>query len=482
MRLRLYWLALLVLPPLLAPTLSSFGLRLMTLVGLYALLGIGYQLVFGQLGALNLAQGALFGVGAYAAALTAPTLGPYAFLAAMLAAVVVAAIVVVPILRLQSHYFALATLALASLVDLAALHDEGLTGGANGLVGFASFLPRGGALLAIVWPCLIAAVLGQLGFMTARRIEGARLIREAPLVAATLGINARRWRFQAFVAGGALAGLAGGFSAAVSGVVSPDATSFPIMLLCLSSVVLGGARHPMGAVLGAVIAVCLPELFRSFAGAWLLAYAVATLVVVLWVPPGLAGLIDGWMPRAVVPAKAPASPRHLMPSTNGKRLVLSHVRKSFGGVEALRDVSLGLARGEIVGLVGPNGSGKTTVLNVISGLEPADGGAILLDDRRLDRLPAHAIARAGIARTFQAPLPGESRRAGIDRALATGSAFVLFDEPMAGASVQERAEVVALLGSLRIAGYGVLIVDHDIDLLSKVCDRLVALDRGRVVS
>jgi branched-chain amino acid transport system permease protein len=475
---RWYWIVLLVLPPLLAPVLlPPFGQRLVTLVGIYALMGVGYQRTFGQLGALNLAQGALFGVGAYAVALTAPMLGPLAFVVAVLAAVIVAAIAVVPILRLQSHYFALATLALASLVNLVAVHAEGLTGGANGLVGFAPSLPRGAVLLVGVWVCLIAIVLTQAYFFAGRRGEAAGLVREAPLVAAALGIDVRRWHLSAFVLGGAAAGLAGGGAAAVSGVVSPDTTGFPIMLLCLTSVVLGGARHPMGAVVGAAIAVCLPELFRELSGAWLLAYAVATLAVVLFAPQGIAGLID--------PAPAPLSPQmpvRLMPSTSGRHLVLRGVSKSFGGVKALSGVSFAVERGEIVGLIGPNGSGKTTVLNVISGLERADSGTIDLDGRSLERLPAHAIARAGILRTFQTPLPGEGRLAGIARAVSSGATFLLFDEPLAGANAAEQTELVSLLGQLRTAGYGVLIVDHDTELLSKICDRMIALDRGRVVA
>src|SRR5580698_7223553 len=148
------WYVLLVLPPLIALVLPLFGQRLVTLIGLYALLGLGYQLVFGQLRAFNLAQGALFGVGAYAAALSAPYVGGQAFLASILAAMVVAALAAAPILRLQSHYFALATLALASLINLMAVHAEDLTGGANGLVGFAAGLPQGPILLGLVWFCL----------------------------------------------------------------------------------------------------------------------------------------------------------------------------------------------------------------------------------------------------------------------------------------------------------------------------------------
>ena len=288
-----------VLPPL--------GQRLVTLVGIYALLGLGYQLVFGQLRALNLAQGALFGVGAYAAALSAPYVGGQAFLVSIFAAMIVAALAAAPILRLQSHYFALATLALASLINLVAVHAESLTGGANGLVGFTAGLPQGPILLGLVWFCLIPSVLAYAAFFKGSMGENARLLREAPLEAATLGIDGGLWRFLAFVAGGAYAGLAGGFSAALSGVVSPEVTGFPVMLLCLTSVVVGGVRHPMGAVLGAAVAVCLPELFRGLQGSWLLAYAAATLVVVLWAPNGLAGLLDRPRPRLppMMPGRSP---------------------------------------------------------------------------------------------------------------------------------------------------------------------------------
>jgi branched-chain amino acid transport system permease protein len=475
---RRFWLVLLVLPPVLALTvLPPFGQRLVTLIGIYALLGLGYQLVFGQLGGLNLAQGALFGVGAYATALTAPALGLLAFVVAMLASAAMAALVAAPILRLQSHYFALATLALASLVGLVAINAESLTGGANGLIGFAAALPRGAGLLGLVWGLLIAGVLAYAALFKSPLGEGARLLREAPLAAATLGIDGGLWRFAALVIGAAIAGLAGACSASLIGVVSPEAAGFPIMLTCLTSVVLGGVRHPMGAVLGAALAVCLPELFRGLEAAWLLAYAAATLAVVLWAPQGLAGLVD--RPPAL---PVPELPERLAPVQGARRLVLDRVTKRFGGVEALLDVSLALERGEIIGLIGPNGSGKTTLLNVIGGLERADSGTIRLDATSVQQLPAHVIARAGLGRTFQTPAADATRSAELARVLARQPAFLLLDEPAAGMGERDRELLVELLGKLRDAGLGVLIVDHDIELLAKVCDRLVCLDRGAVVA
>lgn len=479
-----FWLAILVLLPAVALlVLPPFGQRMAILVGVYALMGVGYQLVFGQLGALNLAQGALFGVGAYAVALAAPALGLLSVPLAIVASALIAVIVAGPMLRLQSHYFALATLALASLIHLVAVHAESITGGANGVAGFAASLPRGQVLLAIVWVCLIVAILVQARLFAGPMGEQARLLREAPLVAATGGIDGGRWRLAAFVTGSALAGLAGAFSAMVSGVVSPEATGFPIMVLCLTSVVLGGARHPMGAVLGAAIAVCLPELLRDLQGAWLLAYAAATLLVVLWAPEGLAALIDRWRGVQLVPQASPVFPMNLEAVDGPQRLILDRVSKCFGGVAALQGVSFMLDRGEVVGLIGANGSGKTTLLNVIGGLEQADGGTITLDERHIDHLPPHAIARAGVGRSFQSrALAGDTRTADIARAIATGASFLLLDEPAAGATDHERADLAGLIARLRAAGRGVLIVDHDIELLSRTCDRLICLDRGAVIA
>jgi branched-chain amino acid transport system permease protein len=364
-----------------------------------------------------------------------------------------------------------------------AVHAEALTGGANGLTGFARALPRGPLLLAVVWACLIVLVLIHASLSRGRAGEQARLLRQAPLLAATLGIDGGRWRLAAFVIAGALAGLAGGFSAASSGVVSPEATGFPTMVLCLTFVVLGGTRHPMGAVLGAALAVGLPELLRDFQGAWLLGYAVATLAVVLWAPDGLAGMVDRLRGATQVETKSPSWPTALAPSIGPRRLSIDRVAKRFGGVAALAGVSFTLSRGEIVGLIGPNGSGKTTLLNVISGLERLDQGMITLDDRPIDRLPAHAIARLGVGRTFQARLlEDETRRDELARALATAPAFLLLDEPAAGATDRERAALVETLRGLRDAGLGLLVIDHDIELLSRLCDRLVCLDRGRLLA
>ena len=106
----------------------------------------------------------------------------------------------------------------------------------------------------------------------------------------------------------------------------------------------------------------------------------------------------------------------------------------------------------------------------------------MLASTHLERLPAHLIARTGVGRTFQTPAADATRSAELARVLAGQPAFLLLDEPAAGMGDRERERLADLLGKLRDAGRGVLIVDHDIELLSKVCDRLVCLDRGAIVA
>ncbi len=211
------------------------------LVGIYGLMGLGYQLVFGQLGALNLAQGALFGVGPTPSALDgAHVMRPVRAARGDLgrgdpggAGGGTAAAPAVALFRARHAGAA------PRWSTFVAVHAESVTGGANGLAGFtATALPRGPILLAMVWICLIACVLlCTPGCSRARWARRRALLREAPLVAATLGIDGGGLAVRG-VRRGRCAGRPGRrFSAALSGVVSPEATGFSIMVLCLT---LGG--------------------------------------------------------------------------------------------------------------------------------------------------------------------------------------------------------------------------------------------------
>jgi ABC-type branched-subunit amino acid transport system ATPase component len=204
--------------------------------------------------------------------------------------------------------------------------------------------------------------------------------------------------------------------------------------------------------------------------------------------------------------------------------------KHFGGVRVFTDVSFSLGHGGLMGVIGPNGAGKTTLINVISGrLAPSDG-SVLLDGRDVTGQPAHALSRLGVARTFQQTnifrsvsvrenisrairfgrrgvqpglerllgefglaerldeqsdkLPyGLQKMLGLLMAFATGPRMLLLDEPAAGLERAERHRIDAFVQHVReAAGCSVLIVEHDMDLIRRLCPRVLVLDAGAVLA
>ncbi len=209
-------------------------------------------------------------------------------------------------------------------------------------------------------------------------------------------------------------------------------------------------------------------------------------------------------------------------------LQLRGVNKRFGGHVVLNDVSFDLAPGEIVGLVGPNGSGKTTTINVISGLYRADSGSISFDGRPVHNQPMHKLARLGINRTFQVPKTfrdmsvrdnievaahfGHAQRtvdvdtilrdidllvqadtlAGaltvnqqklldLGRALATGPKLLLIDEIGAGLNPAELGGIAALLLNLARGGIALIVVEHLMAFLNTITSRVIVLGAGRML-
>jgi len=202
----------------------------------------------------------------------------------------------------------------------------------------------------------------------------------------------------------------------------------------------------------------------------------------------------------------------------------------FGGHVALDNVSLDAPDGIVTGLIGPNGAGKTTMFNVITGVQRPHSGSVRLDGTSLDNVPAHRRARQGLGRTFQrlelfgsltvrenirvaaSALPQAQRSARADdlvdqlglqavadkradalstgtgrlvelaRCLATRPRLVLLDEPASGQDEAETARFSALLTQLAADGIAILLVEHDMDLVMQVCQRLHVLDFGQLIA
>lgn len=215
-------------------------------------------------------------------------------------------------------------------------------------------------------------------------------------------------------------------------------------------------------------------------------------------------------------------------------LSVSGLTRRFGGLVAVDDVAFEVQKGEIMGLLGPNGSGKTTVMNLLSGALAPDAGNVLFEGRPIHNLPAHRIARAGLARTFQLvrplasmdcrdnvlagiafgaerrwgraaeveaaellarvglagrgrALPGEltyidQKRLELARALALRPRLLLLDEWLAGLNPTELREAINLVASLRRDGIAILMVEHVMDAIRSLCDRCVVMNAGRRIA
>ena len=403
---------------------DSYSLRVLTVSGCYALMVLGYQFIFGHAGALSLAQGTFFGLGAYVTGLLGSQWGapfPITFPLSIAFPVLIAAAIAIPVLRLESHYFALATLGISQVALITVVDWENLTGGSNGLTGFPGIavlgaeVQRGLPLLLFVWGAVgLGAVLAW-QIMRGLYGTGFAVLRSQPLAARGIGLNSAARRFSAFVLSAAYGGAAGALFIHGVGVVSPEVLGFPVMVACLSMAVIGGRTRVAGAILGAVLLIHLPEWFRFLEQYYLLAYGAGVLLVVVLAPEGLVGLLDTLWRRLVPegePSPPPTSDRAAAPRTTGasrgastsKTLVsVRAVSKNFGGVAALTHVNLSIQRGEVFGLIGPNGSGKTTLVNLMTGYERPDAGMVMLGGRTLTGMPTHRIARAGLVRTFQTP-------------------------------------------------------------------------------
>jgi branched-chain amino acid transport system permease protein len=242
-----------------------------------------------------------------------------------------------------------------------------------------------------------------------------------------------------FLLAGALAAIAGGLFASLQTYITPDAFTFDLSILFFIAILIGGRGSILGPMLGTIILTILPEIAAPLAAWSTFLYAVLLLVIVLAMPGGIAALLDfrNRRPlasnRAIVPR--PAALGEAMRKAGGSRVLrLRGIVLSFGNVRAIDGLDLDVAPGRIHGLIGPNGSGKTTTLNVISGYYAAHAGTMMLGDDVLPQgLPALRAA-SGIARTFQTPR-------------VIGAASVL-QNVMIGGNIEGRATFVEALLAL----------------------------------
>ncbi|GAA0838688.1 branched-chain amino acid ABC transporter ATP-binding protein/permease [Streptosporangium amethystogenes subsp. fukuiense] len=412
---------------------------LATTAAIYVLVGTGLNIMFGYTGQVSLGQGALVAVGAYATGILMADHG-WTFWAAAPVAVVIATgagtLMALPAFRLSSWYIALVTLGAAMAMRSLLVEFEGLTGGWSGLVG----IPRpafGSWELGerdVLW---LALAVNVVLFVMVRTIVDSRFgrgmmaVRDAPEMARSVGVGPARMKLFAFACGGATAGLGGALLAVHHGLVTPDDFTLDFSILFLLVVIIGGAARLVGPIIGTLLFFALPELLTGLAEWRGLIYGAALLVLMVYAPHGIAGAWEKLRARHGADGTSSDAPGTGVtievrpPRGEPLGVELAGVRKSFGGVHALRGIDLTIEPGTVHAIVGPNGSGKTTLLNVITRLLQQDEGRVLLGTEDVSRATAERLARRGVARVFQTP-----------RLLGASS---LRDNVLLGAYARERA-------------------------------------------
>jgi branched-chain amino acid transport system permease protein len=570
--------AALVALPLLLP---EFAVTMLDYVGLATLVALGLVVLTGVAGIVSFGQQAFVGLAAYATALLTTTFAasPWVGLAAGLALTLAAALLLGAVtLRLSGHYLSIATIAwgIAIYFLFGTLPGLGAYSGLDNLPpvrvgGFAFDDARKSFYL--IWGVALLALLAARNLLDSRSGRAIRALRFRAGMAESCGVDTAALRLQVFVFAALLGGVSGWLHAHFLRFVSPYAFGVNAGIDYLFMAVIGGATQVWGAVVGAGVVTLLrdwlrdllPRLIGQSGNFEIIVFGALMIVLLQRTRDGLGPARGrcwpkaGALPRAATAARAsPASPAsrssqttlptlpRRAPATPGTPVLqASGLHKRFGGLVAVADMSLELAAGEILGLIGPNGAGKSTLFNLVSGVLAADLGEVRLCGARVERQRARAVARQGLARTFQhvhlvssmsvlenvalgahlrgakgplsamlrrdraeeAVLLAEARRqlervgladhlheaAGnlalgqqrlleIARALCADPLLLLLDEPAAGLRWGEKQALAELLRELRGQGLAILLVEHDMEFVMGLVDRLVVMEFGRKIA
>jgi ABC-type branched-subunit amino acid transport system ATPase component/ABC-type branched-subunit amino acid transport system permease subunit len=413
---------------------NSYYQLVLTLVPVWAVFGLSWNLLSGYTGLISFGHAAFFGLGAYTTALGQIyfDLSPWALIpiAAMLGGVAGLAIGY-PTFRLQGHYFALAMLAyplaLLYVFEWLGFQEVTLPIKRDNPIAYMQFAdPRFYTLLAL------AMMLGTI--LLTRMIERSRFgmallaIKQNEAAAEAAGINTLAWKLRAIALSGAIAGAIGGFYAVVLLVVTPQSVfGMLVSAQALTVAMFGGVGTVWGPVIGSVILIPLAETLNAEAGSYLpgiqgVIFGLAIICVILVAPEGLFWKFRDFLRKRSAPAAAISSAPDsrladavlsVPPRTRPERsqtnedvvLEVRNLSRSFGGLKAVQDVSFKLRRNEILGIIGPNGAGKTTLFNLMNGFLRPGTGEILLDGRDMSGRKPHELCEAGIGRTFQIMRP-----------------------------------------------------------------------------
>jgi ABC-type branched-subunit amino acid transport system ATPase component/ABC-type branched-subunit amino acid transport system permease subunit len=548
----------LVAYPLVSDDLFYQNMIILSLV--FAIGAVGLNVIMGYGGYISLGQSAFIGLGAYTVGIATTKIGgdPFVWVpAAGVVAALVAALLGLIAMRTRGFAFVIITIAALFILQIVAINWDSLT---NGTSGITPPLPRWD-LDYQNWPfyySLVALLAGSLALSWwIRRTKigtGLLAIREDEDKAATIGVDTPVYKIIGFVASAVFLGMAGGIYGYYLGFIDPIGMfDIVISVQIILAVILGGRGTLWGPVLGAALIEPLNEFSNQELGGGnsrLLIFGGLLALTILLLPKGIIPSVRELLERRLRRGKAALVGGRLgarralngrpgpEPVRAGRKLLeVKGLAKHFGGVRAVDGCSFAVEEGTISGLIGPNGSGKTTVFNLIGRTMSADAGEIWFDGERLAG-PPWRRAYAGLGRTFQitrvfgemtvlenvvAPLRsfswGQLRAGAVSgddakraeellefvgmgeyrdqpaRALSFGQRklielaqvlmldpkLILLDEPAGGINPTLIARMEEMIRELNQRGKTFLIVEHNMPLVLGLCDPVLVLAQGQCI-
>jgi ABC-type branched-subunit amino acid transport system ATPase component/ABC-type branched-subunit amino acid transport system permease subunit len=543
---------------------TPFYLGLLAEVLVFGLFALAYDVLLGHAGVLSLGHSAFLGVAAYATGLLlarwrAPL--EVSVLAGAAAGLLTSLALGVLVLRKRGVYLAMLTLALSQVFYYVVLMWTPVTGGTDGLGNLPILhlseplgwrlskrpITRYYVLAAVVFGAMLA-VRHLLGSPLGRVM---RAVKANETRAAACGYDTRRVKLVAFAISGCFSGLAGALLTVALEFVPIENIHWSMSGSVLIMTLFGGTGTLLGPFVGAGVFIWMRDFLSKHLEYWEVFVGGAFVLIVLFLPEGIVGSLTRWIGRRrPAPAAAPDEPlpepeqavwARPAPGDGDEHLLESRgLTKSFGGLAAVNGVDFQVRRGELRSVIGPNGAGKTTFFNLLTGVLRPSGGRILFKGQDITDLPAHAVSRLGLARSYQvtnifgdlsvfenlcvaaqsrvthyrfwgradrlaavnrraeeilrllglaakrhargAELShGEQRYLEIGIALATDPDFLLLDEPTAGMSPEETQRTAAFVRKL--AGHvTIVLVEHDMEVVMGISDRITVLDYGQVLA
>ncbi|MEK8045195.1 branched-chain amino acid ABC transporter ATP-binding protein/permease [Ideonella margarita] len=549
--------AMLLVPALPVP---EFWITQLNYIGLYALVALGLVVLTGVAGLTSFGQAAFVGVGAYTTAwlTTAMQVSPWlALLVGVALAVLVALVLGVLTLRMSGHYLPLATICWGLALNYTMANMEFL-GKYDGILGVPALsigdmsLASGRSMYVLIWVTALGAAIAVMHLLDSRPGRAIRALKNGTTMAEAMGISTFRYKMVAFVLAAVLAALSGWLFAHFQRTVNPSPFSLAKGIEFLFMAVVGGVGHVWGAFTGAAVVklledqlqVILPALIGSSGNFETIVFGLVLIGVLKYVPDGLWTFVKRLLPaqqRERDWVGAAPLPSRSKPVAGEVLLDVNKVRKQFGGLVAVNDISFTIRAGDIMGLIGPNGAGKSTTFNLVSGVLGLTSGQVNFRGRNVAGWSSRQIAQAGMSRTFQhvkmipemtvlenvalggylrtssgtlkamlrldreeerrlfAEAEAQLQRIGmadklhelagnlalgpqrlmeIARALCTDPSLLLLDEPAAGLRLKEKQALADVLRQLKSEGLSILLVEHDMDFVMGLVDHITVMEFG----